>query len=128
MFNYINKGEMDKNVASLRKAIEGFGTDEAALIKIIANRTNSQRQTIKAKYKATYGRDLVSDLKSECHDKLEDAFVALFTNWIRCRLFKRCYEWSWNKWRCLNWNSCFHVILTKSMLLKLSIRKNIQEL
>ena len=70
---------MDQDVAALRKAMEGWGTDEAALIKIIANRTNSQRQAIKAKYKATYGRDLVSDLKSECHGKLEDAFVALFT-------------------------------------------------
>jgi annexin A7/11 len=71
---------MDQDVAALRKAMEGWGTDEAALIKIIANRTNSQRQAIKDKYKATYGRDLVSDLKSECHGKLEDAFVALFTN------------------------------------------------
>ena len=70
---------MDQDVAALRKAMEGWGTDEAALIKIIANRTNSQRQAIKAKYKATYGRDLVADLKSECHGKLEDAFVALFT-------------------------------------------------
>ena len=73
---------MDQDVAALRKAMEGWGTDEAALIKIIANRTNSQRQAIKAKYKATYGRDLVADLKSECHGKLEDAFVALFTDRI----------------------------------------------
>ena len=32
------------DVETLRKAMEGFGTDEATLIKVIANRTNSQRQ------------------------------------------------------------------------------------
>ena len=70
---------MSSDVETLRKAMEGFGTDEATLIKVVANRTNRQRQQIKAQYKATYGRDLVADLKSECHSKLEDAFVALFT-------------------------------------------------
>ena len=62
----------------LRKAMEGFGTDENALIKIVANRTNAQRQKIKADYKATYGRDLIEDLKKELHGKFEDAMVALF--------------------------------------------------
>ena len=64
---------------ALRKAMEGFGTDEAALIKICANRTNSQRQQIKHAYKSLYGRDLIADLKSELHGKFEDAMVALFT-------------------------------------------------
>ena len=64
---------------TLRKAMEGFGTDEAALIKICANRTNAQRQQIKQAYKSTYGRDLISDLKSELRGKFEDAMVALFT-------------------------------------------------
>ncbi len=64
---------------ALRKAMEGFGTDEAALIKICANRTNAQRQQIKQAYKSIYGRDLISDLKSELRGKFEDAMVALFT-------------------------------------------------
>ena len=71
---------MSNDAEVLRKAMEGWGTDEATLIKVIANRTNSQRQAIKAQYKATYGRDLVEDLKKECSGKLEDAFVALFTD------------------------------------------------
>lgn len=54
---------MQNDVEALRKAMEGWGTDEAALIKIIANRSNAQRQAIKAQYKATYGRDLIEDLK-----------------------------------------------------------------
>jgi annexin A7/11 len=64
---------------ALRNAMKGFGTDEAALIKICANRTNSQRQAIKHAYKSFYGRDLIADLKSELHGKFEDAMVALFT-------------------------------------------------
>ena len=68
-----------QDAEALRKAMKGFGTDEAALIKIVANRTNVQRQQIKAAYKATFGRDLIEDLKSELHGKFEDAMVALFT-------------------------------------------------
>jgi annexin A7/11 len=64
---------------ALRNAMKGFGTDEAALIKICANRTNSQRQAIKLAYKSFFGRDLIADLKSELHGKFEDAMVALFT-------------------------------------------------
>ena len=67
------------DAAALRKAMKGFGTDEAALIKIVANRTNKQRQEIKAAYKASFGRDLISDLKSELRGKFEDAMIALFT-------------------------------------------------
>jgi annexin A7/11 len=69
---------MSNDAEVLRKAMEGFGTDEATLIKVIANRTGRQRQQIKAQYKATYGRDLVEDIKKECHGKLEEAFIALF--------------------------------------------------
>ncbi len=64
---------------ALRKAMKGFGTDEAALIKICANRTGTQRQQIKAAYKAAFGRDLIADLKSDLHGKFEDAMIALFT-------------------------------------------------
>ena len=64
---------------ALRKAMKGFGTDEAALIKICANRSNQQRQAIKAAYKAAFGRDLIEDLKSQLHGKFEDAMIALFT-------------------------------------------------
>ena len=67
-----------KDAEDLRKAMKGFGTDEAALIKICANRTNTQRQQIKAAYKASFGRDLIADLKSELHGKFEDAMIALF--------------------------------------------------
>ena len=71
---------MSNDAEILRNAMKGFGTDESTLIKVVANRTNRQRQTIKEQYKAAFGRDLISDLKSELHGKMEDAFVALFTD------------------------------------------------
>ena len=71
---------MSNDAEVLRNAMKGFGTDEATLIKVVANRTSRQRQQIKAQYKATFGRDLIADLKSELKGKLEDAFVALFTD------------------------------------------------
>ena len=71
---------MSSDVETLRNAMKGFGTDEATLIKLVANRTSRQRQIIKEQYKQAFGRDLISDLKSELHGKMEDAFIALFTN------------------------------------------------
>ena len=70
---------MSSDAEAMRNAMKGFGTNEDALIKIVANRTNSQRQKIKEEYKTSFGRDLISDLKSELRGKLEDAMVALFT-------------------------------------------------
>ena len=71
---------MSSDAETLRNAMKGFGTDEATLIKVVANRTSRQRQIIKEQYKQAFGRDLISDLKSELHGKMEDAFIALFTN------------------------------------------------
>ena len=71
---------MSSDAETLRNAMKGFGTDENTLIKVVGNRTNRQRQIIKEQYKAAFGRDLISDLKSELHGKMEDAFVALFTD------------------------------------------------
>lgn len=69
---------MQAQAQALRKAMEGWGTDEDALIKVVANVTNNQRQQIKSTYKTMYGRDLIEDIKSECHGKFEDALVDLF--------------------------------------------------
>ena len=71
-------GDIDKDVDALRNALKGAGTDENTIIKIVANRNNTQRQQLKAYYNQKYNRDLVFDLKSDLSGKFEDAIVALF--------------------------------------------------
>ncbi|XP_075405415.1 annexin A13 isoform X2 [Tenrec ecaudatus] len=54
-----------------------MGTDEATIIEILSSRTSEQRQQIKHKYKATYGKDLEEVLKSELSGNFEKAALAL---------------------------------------------------
>ena len=65
---------------ALKKAFKGVGRDKKAVVDITVNRTNAQRQQIREAYKASYGRDLMKDLKSELHGHLEDGILALFTD------------------------------------------------
>jgi annexin A7/11 len=65
---------------ALKKDFKGIGCDKKTIIDITVNRTNAQRQQIKEAYKASYGRDLMKDLKSELHSHLEDGILALFTD------------------------------------------------
>ncbi|KAM9325521.1 annexin A7 [Gastrophryne carolinensis] len=62
----------------LRKAMKGFGTDEQAIVDVVANRSNDQRQKIKAAFKTAYGKDLIKDLKSELSGHVEELILALF--------------------------------------------------
>uniref|UniRef100_A0A8C3VNF3 Annexin n=1 Tax=Catharus ustulatus TaxID=91951 RepID=A0A8C3VNF3_CATUS len=62
---------------ALRKAMKGIGTDEEAVLTILATRNNAQRQEIASAFKTLFGRDLVDDLKSELTGKFETLMVSL---------------------------------------------------
>ncbi|KAM6216080.1 annexin A13 [Rhynchocyon petersi] len=69
--------DVDRDAKKLHKACKGMGTDEAAIIEILSSRTSDQRQQIKQKYKASYGKDLEEVLKSELSGNFEKAALAL---------------------------------------------------
>ena len=71
---------MEADLEALKKAIEGLGTDQDTLIKIIANKTLSERLKIKEEWKVKYGTDIISDLEKELNGKMKEATIALFSD------------------------------------------------
>ncbi|XP_017386229.1 annexin A13 isoform X1 [Cebus imitator] len=69
--------DVDRDAKKLNKACKGMGTNEAAIIEILSGRTSEERQQIKQKYKATYGKDLEEVLKSELSGNFEKTALAL---------------------------------------------------
>ncbi|XP_054994964.1 annexin A3 [Sorex araneus] len=63
----------------INKAIKGLGTDEKALIDILTERSNAQRQLIVKEYEAAYEKRLKDDLKGDLSGYFEHLLVALVT-------------------------------------------------
>jgi len=57
--------------------MKGFGTDEATLIDVLCKRTFEQRAEIMQTYKASHGKDLLKNIKSEVSGNFEELFVSL---------------------------------------------------
>ena len=68
-------GEYDyePDVSALRDAVEGLGTDEAALIDVLANKTPEQIAELKDRYQAAHGEMLKERIKAETTGLFESA-------------------------------------------------------
>ncbi len=86
--------QYQKDAAVLRKAMKGWGTDEAAIIEITANRSNKDRQEILKAYKTAFGRDGLEDLKSELGGDLGKTIKAMYLTPIDydCKELKRAMK------------------------------------
>jgi len=62
----------------MRKAIKGWGTDEAAIIAVVSTRCNSQRNKVMLEYKTAYGRDLKEDLHGDLSGNFRELILGLF--------------------------------------------------
>ncbi|XP_072227452.1 annexin A4 [Leuresthes tenuis] len=69
--------DAEADTQKLRGAMKGAGTDEAAIIDVLAHRTIAQRQRIKEAYKQTVGKDLADDLSSELSGNLKSVVLGL---------------------------------------------------
>lgn len=71
------KDPIEYDAECINNAIKGAGTDEDALIEIIASRPNWVMQKIKKKYKELYQNELIDDVKSDTSGDFQKLLVGL---------------------------------------------------
>jgi len=71
----------EQDAKALHKAMKGFGTNEATIIAILCHRSCQQRLEIANTFKAAFGKELRSELKSELSGDFERLIIALITPW-----------------------------------------------
>jgi hypothetical protein len=54
-----------EDIATLRNAMSGLGTDESTIMSVLRNKTPAEREALVQRYKQEYGVDLEAELKDE---------------------------------------------------------------
>ncbi|XP_077479277.1 annexin A4 [Stigmatopora argus] len=67
----------EADMQKLRGAMKGAGTDESAIIEVLAHRTIAQRQRIKEAFKQAVGKDLADELSSELSGNVRSVVLGL---------------------------------------------------
>jgi annexin A7/11 len=70
-------GPLGQDVAYLKDAISGIGTDETAINDVLIGRSNADLRAIKYQYVNNYNKALVDDIKSDLSGKTEKFFLML---------------------------------------------------
>jgi len=77
-----------RDIEAIRKAMKGFGTDEKALIAVMAKKDPIQMETIRTQYDQRLIRNLVTDLEKETSGYFEKGLVEI----ARGPLVSDCYN------------------------------------
>ncbi|KAL4943739.1 hypothetical protein BDV06DRAFT_220902 [Aspergillus oleicola] len=75
--NHVAPGDFRREADTLRKAMKGFGTDEKALIQVLAKLDPLQIAAVRATYTSHIKRDLYSDVKSETSGYFKQGLLAI---------------------------------------------------
>ncbi|RMZ83168.1 hypothetical protein DV738_g1154, partial [Chaetothyriales sp. CBS 135597] len=75
--NVIAQGDASRDAKALRAAMKGFGTDERALITILAKPDPLQMALLRNTYNSIHRRDLLSDVESETSGYFRDGLMSL---------------------------------------------------
>ncbi|PTU23987.1 hypothetical protein P175DRAFT_0497114 [Aspergillus ochraceoroseus IBT 24754] len=70
-------GPLGQDIAYLRDALSGIGTDEVAITDVLLGRSNADVRAIKYAYVGKYSKALVDDIRSDLSGKTEKFFVML---------------------------------------------------
>ncbi|KAH7091626.1 hypothetical protein FB567DRAFT_589505 [Paraphoma chrysanthemicola] len=80
--------DVTRDVEAIRKAMKGFGTDEKALIAVMAKKDPLQMETIRTQYDQRLLRNLITDLEKETSGYFEKGLVEI----ARGPLVSDCYN------------------------------------
>jgi hypothetical protein len=72
----IDPVKISRDVAAIRTAVEGWGTDEDALIRVLTNRSSAEIQAIAAAYQETHGESLRERIDGETSGDLRTTLLA----------------------------------------------------
>jgi annexin A7/11 len=77
VFKALMKSPAELEAHDLKKAIDGAGTDEEAVIDVMCTKTNSEMQELKQAYKTMYHKDLERDVSSDVSGYFKRFIVSL---------------------------------------------------